>query len=166
MELEFEPVDNKQFKVIAVQNGIRKQVGFVYTPSSSGWNIKNAIQVCGFSEAFDLWGCAVFGQKSDKEKVVARLERRPSEWKQVKDIQLLFEWDTEPHRTEHGGFGPDGCLGCYNSPCTCDNERLVLTMDEVDEGKGKTGKNPYKVKREEELEVERVKKDEGTINKG
>ncbi len=121
--------------------------------------IKNAIQVCGFSEAFDYWGCAVFGRLQDKDRVVARLESRYPEHIQVKDIQLKFDWETEPHHTMHSSMNRKDCLGCYNYPCTCENKFGSLTSNEVIEGKGEDVKNPYNVKRADDIkDLERVEK--------
>ena len=118
MNLEFVLVDKKTVAIYAFKDGKNKKVGEIFTPSGSGHTIRNAIQVCGFSEAFDYWGCAVFGRLQDKEKVVARLESRYPEDIQMKDIQLKFDWETEPHHTQHSRMGVD-CLRCYNDPCTC-----------------------------------------------
>ncbi len=161
MELEFELKNKQEVRVIATDNGIRKEVGYIFTPSGSGHDIRNAIQVCGFTDAFDLWGCAIFAKNGDKEKVVARLSNRNS-FIQVKDIQLKFDWDTELHHSKVK-LG-DECMGCYNNPCTCDNKKLVLNADEIIEGKGRNTNNPYNVKRAEDLNLEKVKKDEKDSN--
>ena len=159
MDIEFELENNKLVNVIVVQDGQRKKVGHIFTPGGSGRYIKNAIQVCGITSAFDYWGCALFARNSDKDKVVARLTENHDPYVQVKDIQLKFDWDVEPHRTKHDRMDQD-CLGCYNSPCTCDNESLRFTEDEVDEGKGKDSTNRYKLKRAADLDLEEVGKDE------
>ena len=159
MEIEFEMEDKKKIKIIAVQDGKRKMIGHIFTPGGSGSYIKNAIQVCGFSDAVDYWGCALFAKLNDKKAVVNRLtSNRNDSYVQVKDIQLKFDFDTEPHHTKHYDMGKD-CLGCYNDPCTCDNKGILrLTDDELLEGKGKPGKNPYELKRASDLELEEVKK--------
>jgi len=32
-------------------------IGRIFTPSGTNRDMPNAIQVCGFDEAFSLWGC-------------------------------------------------------------------------------------------------------------
>lgn len=75
------------------------EIGHIFSPAGSGHNHLNAIQVCGFSEAFDLWGCGIY--------------------EGFKDIQLLFdgqkmsgEFDTH--------LSVDSCGVCYHIPCACD----------------------------------------------
>ncbi len=58
MEIEIEFVDKQHVNVIGIHKKERKKIGNIFTPSGSGESSKNAIQVCGFNEAFDLWGCA------------------------------------------------------------------------------------------------------------
>lgn len=159
MELEFELKNKKEINIIAVKGEKRHLVGNIFTPSGSGHTIKNAIQVCGASEIFDFWGCAVFGKLDDKLSVVARLDGRSPEHIQMKDIQLKFDWETEPHNTQHSSMDGDDCLGCYNNPCTCERKFGSLTFNEVIEGKGKKSNNPYDVKRAQDInDLEEVKK--------
>ena len=63
----------------------------------------------------------------------------------------MFDWDTEPHRTKHDNTVRD-CLGCYNEPCTCDNK----SRKSVD-NKFIRWKNPYELKRADDLNLEEVK---------
>ena len=64
MKIEFEFKDKERILIIGIdEEGKRKQIGHIFTPSSSAENNLNAIQICGFDEAFDLWGCGVFGDK-------------------------------------------------------------------------------------------------------
>jgi hypothetical protein len=92
-EITFELEDKQHVNIL--MDG--KKVGHIFSPSGSSENIKNAIQVCGFSEAFDLWGCGIF--------------------QGFKDIQLLFD------DTKMGGrdsFSSDNCCRCYREPCQCE----------------------------------------------
>ena len=79
-----------------VQDG--KVVGRMFSPAGSGGNCVNAVQVCGFSEAYDLWGCGVL--------------------EATKDIQLLFD------NVEMAGKDTNldllKCLRCYRDPCQCE----------------------------------------------
>src|SRR3990167_10689659 len=138
MEIEFEPVNKKEISVIAIQEGVRKKVGKIFTPGGSGHFIKNAIQVCGITEAFDFWGCYSFARNNIKDRVIARLMNRKDSYIQVKDIQLKFDWDVGLHDSYHCDMEKD-CMGCYNDPCTCDRKdlNLRLSAEEVIEGRGK-----------------------------
>ena len=126
MKLKFRQKNSQEIQILAVAGKTERLVGMIFTPSSSGHNVKDAIQVCGFTEALDLWGCGIFADKGV----------------QVKDIQLRFTPTTEPHVldriVERDGTGFElrtqmPCIRCYNHPCTCE----VKTP----------GKNPYVAKR-------------------
>jgi len=113
MKIEFECVSKGEVKIVGIVDGERRTIGQIFTPSGSGHNKKDSIQVCGFSKAFDLWGCGVFADKGV----------------QVKDIQLKFTPTTEPHALnriiKHDAMGFETknelpCLRCYNNPCTCE----------------------------------------------
>ena len=94
MEINFELKDS-QTVLIKSEDRI---IGKIFSPSGSGNDKKNAIQVCGFSEAFDLWGCGIF--------------------KGFKDIQLLFD-GKEMDGKFHFDI-VDGCVKCYRKPCQCE----------------------------------------------
>jgi hypothetical protein len=91
-------------RVKILKNGIL--VGQIFSPSSSGNNIGNAIQVCGFTEAFDLWGCGIF--------------------KGYKDIQLLFD-EGVMGGIESKDILKD-CQKCYRKPCQCDIKGYGMEM--------------------------------------
>ena len=78
MDIEFKFIDKQEIKIIGVDEKTkeRKEIGRIFTPSGSGHDVKNAIQVCGFDEAFDFWGCGIYGDKKTQ--------------KMKKDIQLQF----------------------------------------------------------------------------
>jgi hypothetical protein len=74
-------------------------VGQIFTPSGSCHDVENAIQICGFSEAFDFWGCGRF--------------------EGFKDIQLLFD-----DRKMGGEFNEaelTKCCRCFMEPCQCES---------------------------------------------
>ena len=85
-------------KVIIKQNG--KEVGHIFTPSGSGNDVENAIQVCGFSQAFDLWGCGIY--------------------KGYKDIQLLFDGDIMGGQDTNCDLHE--CPRCFRKPCKCETK--------------------------------------------
>ncbi len=119
-------LENDQ-KVIILKNG--KDVGQIFSPGSSGNDITNGIQICGFSESFDLWACGVY--------------------KGFKDIQLLFD-----ERKMEGEFDGhlEGCVRCYRNPCACENKSDIITEEFVHINKS----NPFDVKIEKGLK-DRIK---------
>ncbi len=151
MKIKFELKNEKEIKIIAVQDGVEKEVGCIFTPSSSSENIKNAIQICGISEVFeifDYWGCSRYIQPKDvhntKKRILDALENKKEKYIQTKDIQILFDFGTEPsnyNKKKNIEFSKD-CLGCFNYPCTCDNKGDHKHI------------SPYNVKREGDLEKE------------
>ncbi len=139
MDVEFEVNDDKQgVKIINKQNG--QLVGHIFTPSGTGHDREGAIQVCGFDDCFELWGCGIFGDGEGNPK---------------KDIQLLFNENSKKdnsvgrdmitthkcskcfhyHRDEHGNKDDGG-------KCRCDDLRdksfKEIVLDKI-EWKGKMG---------------------------
>lgn len=133
----------KEVRIMGVENGVRKQIGHIITPSSSSQNIKNAIQICGFSEAFDLWGCASFCHKEKPEidrihkEIMEELQEKRLNWMQAKDIQLKFEFDSK--QGNNSNVGRAHCMACYNIPCNCENKGSHLEVC------------PFNVKRESQV---------------
>lgn len=76
-----------------------KKVGSIFTPSGSAQNKENSVQVCGFREAFDIWGCGRF----------------PG----YKDVQLLYVNDPLPGEEV---FTSSECPKCYRAPCQCEDK--------------------------------------------
>ena len=82
------------------------KIGQIFSPSGSGNDKNNAIQVCGFTEAFDLWGCGVF--------------------EGYKDIQLLFDGGVMGGKKT---FDFDKCCRCYRHPCQCETtDKIPFTV--------------------------------------
>lgn len=140
--LKFKFVNDEHIDIII--DGKDKIVGQIFTPSGSGNNVKNAIQVCGFSEAFDLWGCGVFGEENkttkeyskDKIKLMKKyrgvdIPKTYIETKTImkKDVQLLFD---EYDKKRASYLIHNSCVKCYNEPCTCDS-LVIKTQKELEE---------------------------------
>ncbi len=168
MKIKFKQIDDEYVKILAVlEDGTEKDVGQIFTPSGSGETNLNAIQICGFDEAFDLWGCGVYGCKETKnmKKDIQLCWQYPYDKMEERDIhQIVVEekehfltkeqqdrlglkrptW-TEKIKKDRFSFDlKDGVCGkCFNHPCTCE----VLINHE----------NPYTVKREQDLHLEKVK---------
>ncbi len=87
---------------VIIRKGMDKNVGHIFTPSGSGRYVLNAIQVCGFTEAFDLWGCGIY--------------------RGFKDIQLLF--DTGIMGGVDTRIDMKKCCACFREPCQCENKKI------------------------------------------
>jgi len=146
MIIEFELKDKQNILIwgISEDGKDRRNIGCIFTPSSSGENIKNAIQICGISEVFDFWGCARYVQPKNlnntPKRIIDALENKKEEFIQMKDIQIMFDFGTETTKNRINLHKE--CLGCFNHPCTCDNKGSHKHI------------SPYNVKREEDLEKE------------
>lgn len=99
-KITFKLVDDQRVSII--QDG--KPIGSMFSPAGSGDNCVNAVQVCGFTEAYDLWGCGIF--------------------RGFKDVQLLF--DKAKMSGEDTHIELHKCTGCYRDPCQCENPKDKL----------------------------------------
>lgn len=152
MIIEFETLkeDKQSIKIISVdkKTGERHEIGRIFTPAGSGNDIKNAIQVCGFSEAFDLWGCANYAEPKIKVDYTYDKDKNGNKkFQQCKDIQLQFNSETKQHREEMD-WDKD-CVRCYNIPCNCDNKQRFA--------------NPFTVKRNQDLCIDRKEGKKGVV---
>jgi len=108
---------NSEQEIIILGDG--KIIGSIFTPAGTSHDRTNAIQICGFENAFDLWGCGVF---KDNEAENPR-----------KDIQLLFNKETKMGGTKHLELGLNKlCHKCYypKDKCMCKDLR-IKTIDEL-----------------------------------
>lgn len=77
IKIEFEQKSKKEILIFGIDvAGKKKEIGRIFTPSGTGRDTPNAIQVCGISQIFDYWGCGVIFDKDGNP---------------TKDIQLLFD---------------------------------------------------------------------------
>jgi hypothetical protein len=176
MIIEFEQQNKGHINIIGIDsNGARQLIGHIFTPSGSGKTYTNAIQICGFDDAFDLWGCGVFGDvetKQMKKDIQLKFSMyKPMEENDINDIIVKEEvmtvpkedqeklgmkvWTKKVRKSRFSFNLKDGICGkCFNFPCTCEN----LASFE----------NPYTVKREQDLWLEKVedKKSSSNQNKG
>lgn len=101
MKSDFKPIASK----ILIKRG-GETIGHIHTPAGTGENITNGIQICGFTEAFDFWGCGIF--------------------RGYKDIQLLFDEGIM------GGIDHKldlrECLRCYRKPCQCETPQEPISF--------------------------------------
>ena len=142
MKIEFELENCNKIKILSFrEDGSKVEIGHIFTPAGSGEDTLNAIQICGFEEAYDLWGCGVYGEKIGNN-VIAK-----------KDIQLLFK-DYINVRSNHYN---QECVRCYNYPCTCEIGKKEGNDIEEDVKKAIFESSPYLVKKGNMLEIERPK---------
>ena len=107
MKLKFKLKDEKHINIINGEDG--RIVGRIYTPSGTGEVIEDAIQICGFSRAFELWSCGRIGDEKGNA---------------LQDIQLLFKDFKSKTQQDMNGicFGTsnlsiinkDGCDRCFH----------------------------------------------------
>ena len=148
MEIKFKFMSEKEIAIMGIEKDKEKLIGQIFTPSGSNHTTTNAIQVCGFHEAFDLWGCAVYSRpKSKKDTIETTYNKYTGKtevvMEQVKDIQLQFSMETVPTKRDYSRNALDECWACYNIPCTCE----IKIKHE----------SPYTVKREQDLRLEKKK---------
>ncbi|MBR9682774.1 MAG: hypothetical protein GOV02_03800 [Candidatus Aenigmarchaeota archaeon] len=143
MKIEFELKDKETVSIVGIdeKTNEKKSIGQIFTPGGSGKMHKNAIQICGFEEAFDLWGCAVYGMPKYKNDDLVKHQNGDAVIEQVKDIQLKFNMETKLHHCRQLN---NVCLKCYNNPCTCE-----LKIKHT---------SPYAIKNHQDLYLEEVKK--------
>ncbi len=121
MNLKFRLKNDQSVEVINEANG--KVVGRFFTPSGTGEDREGAIQVCGFDDCFELWGCGVFGDGNGNPK---------------KDIQLLFNENStnEDEKIHRDIISSIKCSKCFHyfldengkkdekGKCKCDDLRV------------------------------------------
>lgn len=168
IKIEFSYVNKEKILIIGInEKGERKEIGHIFTPSGSGQPFINAIQICGFDEAFDLWGCGVFGDKATgkmkkdiqliwfndydimdrKEREKIKIGEKVSECNSygngiiIKNKMGKMEEKifTEDITKDRFGIGEKDnvCHRCYNYPCSCE---VNIKYE-----------NPYIVKREQDV---------------
>lgn len=101
-----------------------QKIGNIFTPSGTLHELSNAIQVCGFDDAFQFWGCGVYSDGKGSPK---------------KDIQLLF---SENSTREGVGidFNNGQCGRCFfqKKDCRCKDLRVKdikeLVVEKIAEG--------------------------------
>ena len=130
MDLKFELKDKKHIDIINEKDG--RIVGRIFTPSGTGEVIKDAIQICGFSRAFELWGCGEMGDNKGES---------------LQDIQLLFKDFKSKINIDMKGisFGTknlpimnkDGCERCFHwrdefGNCKCSELKVHKRYEDIE----------------------------------
>lgn len=156
-KIKFKQVNDQEIKIFLEYEDLKtgggfevkqKEIGQIFSPSGTGSTTINAIQVCGFSEAYDLWGCGLYGKhkfidsnKNYKNRKYLYDSNGNKIMEQVKDIQLYFDEDTQKCSLDD----LDDCDKCFNTPCVCHN-------------KGEKIRIPFNVKRESDIKELKFKK--------
>lgn len=139
MDIEFK-LDKGKRSVSVINKFNGEIIGNIFTPSGTGHDREGAIQVCGFDDCFELWGCGIFGDGEGSPK---------------KDIQLLFSEnsriDNSIDKDIISDLKCDKCFHYYrdkdgnrdrDGKCRCDDLRVKsfkeIVVDKLD-WKGKTG---------------------------
>lgn len=164
-KIKFKQVNDQEIEILLEYEDFKKGGGFekkekiigtIQTPSGTGADYINAIQVCGISEAFDFWGCGNFGkpkQIPNDDKLGRQYYynvRGKKIMEQVKDIQLYFDEDTQKCSLDD----LNDCNSCYNTECTCDiKQQTDLFAEEFG------NQSPFIIKRTQDIkELSKVKK--------
>ncbi len=161
IKIEFEQKSKEEILIFGIdEKQKRKEIGRIMTPAGSGSTNINAIQICGWDECFDLWGCGVYGDKRtnqmkkdiqliwfdnydkmnreemDKIKVGEKIHNITKE--QMKRMKLKEPFYIEKIMKNRFDIGKDCvCHHCYNHPCTCE---VKIRYE-----------NPFTVKREQDV---------------
>lgn len=135
--IKFKQINDEEVHIMKGE----ERIGQIFTPSGSGGDTTNAIQVCGFTEAFDLWGCGVF--------------------EGTKDIQLLY--DDKKMEGRHIKDEHDACVRCFMIPCQCEEKNgctcngINISTKYCNCGAEPQG-NPFTVKTHNDLKDRLLKK--------
>lgn len=204
MEIEFELVDNQTINVVGIHTlqervkgddgqykleskVTRKVIGNIFTPSGSGHTYKNAIQICGFTEAFDLWGCANYQTYKISKNGIEFEKVKPKTYSFPYELLDAFDQETRvklisiiraANMKEQESCKDDKVIiQCkdiqlrfpYPQESICSKDKgwagnfadtcwSCFNKECTCENKGKH-QNPFDVKRSSDLHLERVEKD-------
>lgn len=102
--IEFEFINKQCVNIYSVKGDERKLVGHVKTPAGSSDDVASAIQVCGFEEIYDLWGCGIFGEKTEEKYTFREIESAaPIYSKEVREEKATKRFIAEGRFKEENG---------------------------------------------------------------
>lgn len=107
MDIKFDKINDTLIHIM--NNG--KVIGRIFTPAGTEKDISNAIQICGFDEAFDLWACGVFGDGGGHPK---------------KDLSLLFNENSVYESSLKSFDMSSDCGRCFYPKDKCKCSELIL----------------------------------------
>lgn len=161
-KIEFKQISPTQVEIIGIGTAtqdkdateVEREIGCIFTPSGSSQDCVDCIQVCGFEEAFDLWGCGRYHVPScNSSGEYIRDKNGNRVFNYARDIQLKYNWETHGaslHQNKNGDWAKN-CHRCFNEPCTCE---IKIAHE-----------NPFTVKREQDLHVLKKKFEDKTVMK-
>lgn len=116
MKIEFELVNKQEIRIKDKDND--KVIGRIMIPAGTLGDVPNAIQICGFDFAYELFGCGIIMGDDKLHK---------------KDIQLLFQ----PRKTDYFEFSPkinlkDGKCMNEEGDCSCNELKVFKNVEAVE----------------------------------
>jgi len=103
-------------RLVLITNEQGKEIGRIFAPAGTSEDRLNSIQVCGFSELYDYWGCGVFSDGKDNAK---------------RDVQLWFDDDS---RNEIISLDLNKtCMRCYypKKNCQCNKFKIGKRYEQI-----------------------------------
>ena len=95
MKITFKQDSEQQITILG--DGV--EIGQIFTPSSL--TTEGSIQVCGFEEAFDLWGCGIYGEMLEPEVFWVEIESDAPIYEQERTGDLKKLFSSEPWIEKH-----------------------------------------------------------------
>lgn len=91
---------------------------------------ENAIQICGFDLAYELFGCGVINGEDKLHKKDIQLLFQPRE----KDYEFDYRSNLECNSCSRTFPFRSSCLRCFNSKenCTCNELKVFKNIEEVE----------------------------------
>lgn len=110
MQITFKIKEDTENKEVVIF-GDGKVIGNIHTPSGTMHDVDNAIQICGFDDAFEYMSCGIFSNEAGEPK---------------RDIQLMFSSDVVRKLTKFGIMDVKNCGKCFHpkKDCRCKDTRI------------------------------------------
>jgi len=99
-KITFELESPNQIRIML--NG--KEVGQVFAPADTKYETENTIQICGFDEAFNYWGCGIFGEKVPSKVDYEMIPMDAPIYQMREDDESLSQLVKEKYFKKEGGF--------------------------------------------------------------
>jgi hypothetical protein len=117
MKIIFEINKENEQEVKIIDKNNNKVVGRIFSPAGTLKDVPNAIQICGFDFAYNLFGCGVITGDNELHK---------------KDIQLLFQ----PRKMDYFNISHKNfeCWKCFNlkEDCSCKELKVFKDIEDVE----------------------------------
>lgn len=124
MKITFELVNEQEIRIKDKDNA--KVIGRIITPAGTLGDVPNAIQICGFDFAYELFGCGVIMGDDKLHK---------------KDIQLLFQPRKSDYFELHSKINlKDGKCMNIEEDCSCNELKVFKNIEAVEKFMGRREK--------------------------